>query len=359
MRVTAFGGDGAGLRLARDYFAECVAPLLARHFPDLRYDAGLIGAGSEVLGFDTERSTDHDFGPRCLLFLAESTSVEAGEIVRILKAGVPDRFRSYPTRFHRDGGAAGRPGAPLQVTVTTVVRWAGRELGVDPTVALGPLDWLGVPTQLLASATAGAVFHDGLGELAAARRRLAFYPDDVWRYVLGVQWLRVGEEEHFVGRTGEVGDDLGSRLLAGRLVRDLVRLALLLRRRYPPYAKWLGSAFARLPDAATLGPVLAAALAARNWHEREQHLCDGYAHLARLQNDLGIAAPVDPGCRPFFGRPFRVLDAGRLAAALFDAITDPAVRALPRVGAVDQFADSTDVLSDPRRAHALTRALLT
>jgi hypothetical protein len=44
----------------------------------------------------------------------------------------------------------------------------------------------------------------------------------------------------------------GSAVVAARLVRDLMRLALLLHRRYPPYGKWLGSAFAALPAAATL-----------------------------------------------------------------------------------------------------------
>jgi hypothetical protein len=337
-----------------------VGPLLARRLPALRYDAGLVGAGSEVLGFDTDRSTDHDFGPRCLLFLprAGGPSPAPDDVAAVLDAGLPDTFRGYPIRFYRDGGAPGRPGGPVQVTVTTVAGWGRAFLGVDALGELTAADWLGIPTQSLAAATAGAVFHSGLGELVSMRERLAFYPDDVWRYVLAAQWSRVAEEEAFVGRTGEVGDDLGSAVLAARLVRDLMRLALLLRRRYPPYAKWLGSAFARLPDAATLGPVLAAALRAGGWREREQHLCDGYAHLARLQNELGIAAPVDPTCRPFHGRPFRVLDAQRQARTLRDAITDPDVRALPPLGGVDQFADSTELLTDPDRARAVTRAAL-
>src|SRR6516162_2984162 len=58
-----------GLRLAGEFYAEAVRPLLDQEFPGLEYAAGLLGPGSEVLGFDTERSTDHDWGPRLQVFL--------------------------------------------------------------------------------------------------------------------------------------------------------------------------------------------------------------------------------------------------------------------------------------------------
>src|SRR5699024_4427382 len=66
--------------------------------------------------------------------------------------------------------------------------------------------------------------------------------------------------------------------------------------------------------------------------------------------------PVDPTTRPFHDRPFRVLGADRLATALRSRIADPALRALPASGAVDQYVDNTDVLTRPplARATALT-----
>ena len=59
-----------GLRLSEVLFEEAVRPILAEVFPGLRYTAALIGPGSEVLGYDTPRSTDHNWGPRLLLFVA-------------------------------------------------------------------------------------------------------------------------------------------------------------------------------------------------------------------------------------------------------------------------------------------------
>jgi hypothetical protein len=50
----------AGLRLAAEFYQDVVRPLLDEAFPALRYAAALLGPGSEVLGYDTARSTDHD-----------------------------------------------------------------------------------------------------------------------------------------------------------------------------------------------------------------------------------------------------------------------------------------------------------
>ena len=58
-----------GLVLNRAFFFEVIEPILDKEFPDLRYAAGLIGVGSEVLGYDSELSSDHHWGPRGMLFL--------------------------------------------------------------------------------------------------------------------------------------------------------------------------------------------------------------------------------------------------------------------------------------------------
>ncbi len=56
----------SGIDLSRAFYTEAIQPLLVKHFPTLEYAAGLIGPGSEVLGYDTEMSRDHNWGPRKL-----------------------------------------------------------------------------------------------------------------------------------------------------------------------------------------------------------------------------------------------------------------------------------------------------
>jgi hypothetical protein len=344
-----------GLRLAGEFYAEVVRPLLDEEFPTLRYAAALLGPGSEVLGFDTGRSADHDWGPRLQVFTGDADAgPHARPIVTMLDRRLPAAFRGYPVAFpvtrEPDGVARHR------VQVTGLGGWLSGQLGFDPRPGVTVRDWLAVPSQRLAEFTAGAVFHDEPGELSRARTALAWYPDDVWRYVLSCQWVRISQEEAFPGRCAEVGDELGSAVVTARLARDLMRLWLLMHRRYPPYSKWLGSAFARVPDTAALAASLAAALSATDWTSRERHLSQAYVTAAQAHNRLGLTEPLDPGTRGFYDRPYQVLDAGRLASALAAAITDPQLRARPPIGAADQFIDSTDALGDLRCPQAVISA---
>ena len=165
--------------------------------------------------------------------------------------------------------------------------WLTRLLGFDPRDGVTLLDWLATPTQRLAEFTTGQVFHDDPGELTRARHTLAWYPDDVWRYVLACQWQRVDQEEPFPGRCAEAGDELGSLVVTARLARDLMRLCLLMHRRYPPYSKWLGTAFTRLPGHAGLAADLTAAISASGYQERERHLTRAYQAVAERHNRSG------------------------------------------------------------------------
>jgi len=340
-----------GVELARGYYHDIVRPILEARFPGVEHSAALLGTGSEVLGFDTEMSTDHSWGPRLVLFLDEhDIARHRGEMLERLASELPETYRGWATRFPPVDDAP--PSQRVQVVV--VAEWFEQNLGFDPLDGVSVFDWVSTPTQLLLAATSGEVFHDGLGTLGLRRRALAWYPHDVWLYVIGCQWRRVWQEEPFVGRTGEVGDDLGSRLVAGRVARDLMRLCFLLERRYPPYAKWFGSAFNRLDCAGMVGPRLSRALTATSWQRREAELGAAAEQVGNLHNRLGITKPVESSLRPFYSRPFLVLDSNRFAEAAFEAIADPEVAALPRnVGAIDQWVDSTDVLSAlprPRRA---------
>lgn len=353
-----------GIALSRRFYREVVQPLLNHHFGPLPHTAALIGTGSEVLGLDSERSTDHDWGPRLLLFLRPDDADRHGEAIdAMLAERLPPTFLGYHTNL----APAGHGGTRHMVAAEGAVRhgvvvaelgdWLTGHLGFDPFAGVTLTDWLATSSQALAEITGGEVFHDGPARLTLARRLLAWYPDDVWRYVLPCQWRRVSQEEAFVGRSGEAGDELGSAVTCARLVRDLMRLTLLMARRYPPYGKWLGSAFARLPSGRRLGPGLTAALAAADWREREHRLSAVYEQAGALHNALGLTAPVDPHTRDYHERPYRVLRAERFTEALLAAVTDPAVRDLPLTGTIDQCADSTDVVAHRTRSRLVTEAL--
>ena len=151
-----------------------------------------------------------------------------------------------------------------------------------------------------------------------------------------------------MGRCGDVGDDLGSALVAAALVRDLMRLCFLMERTYAPYSKWFGTAFARLASAGPLRPSLAGVAAATSWRERERHLSAAYTVVASLHNGLEITDPLPTDVSRFHQRPYLVIGAERFTRAIRARIADERMRRLPPdVGAIDQFVDSTDVLTNP------------
>ena len=177
------------------------------------------------------------------------------------------------------------------VTLRTVDTFLTEELGItggcEPTL----LDWLTFPEQKLLQMTAGAVFRDDGGELSRIRVRYRYHPRAVWLYRLAASWPRSSQEEAFLGRARETGDERGGRVVAARLVRDVMRLCFLLRRVYSPYSKWLGTAFATLPDVAPLGAVPDEVLRALDLEAAEAAMAAAYETVARWQNALG-AAPL-------------------------------------------------------------------
>ena len=171
----------------------------------------------------------------------------------------------------------------------------------------------------------------------------------MWLWLLACQWRRIDQEEPFVGRAAEVGDTIGSTVLAARLVRDVIRLCFLLERQYAPYAKWLGTRFRELDAHDRLDDALLDVLSASDYTAREDALVRTLQAAAALRNERGATRPVDESVGRFHGRPFKVLGSGRFVDACLERVTDPRLAALPLVGGIDQLADSADLLSGAQR----------
>lgn len=392
-----------GLDLSESYYREAVGPLLRSHFPSMQISAGLLGDGSEVLGFDTEMSQDHDWGPRVMLFLHESEDAKFGmQVASILQTYLPKSFGGFSTQFatpnqvvelrnqkesretdagpdttkqsekHSEEYSAEHSKSKVQsvnpskdqskkhpeshsIEILTAQKFFSQHINFDLSGEIEPSDWLTFPEQKLATIIAGRVFEDQIG-LQAIRDRFAYYPHDVWLYLLACQWTRIEQEEHLMGRAGYAGDELGSAIIGSRLVRDLMRLCFLVERQYAPYPKWFGTAFARLKSAEKLAPVFQRILASNTWEERQKSLSEAYELVAKAHNKLEITEPLPTLVRQFHGRPFSVISMGDFSKAIFSKIQDPAVLKISEkrpIGSIDQFSDSTDLISDAHFRPAL------
>lgn len=347
-----------GLDLSQFFYEEAVRPLLDTEYPDLAYSAGHLGAGSDVLGFDTEQSRDHDWGPKLLIFLGEKDHEKYHESIdTFLGHNLPAEIRGFPINFgiHGDDGpifmqfSEDRP-LNHEVKIVTIRDYFERYLTPNPLEKMSPIDWVVIPEQRLRSIAHGRIFHDGLEQLQPIMEKLSYYPNDVWLYILSTQWRRIAQEEHFMGRCGQVGDELGSRVIGSRLVYDIMKLCFVMEKQYAPYIKWFGTAFSKLKSASILTPILERVFEATSWEERQEHLVRAYEIVAGMHNDLGITEPMKAKVSNFHNRPFLVIGADDFAEAIYAAIQDEEVLSLSKyLGGVDQYVNSTDVLSKPDR----------
>lgn len=349
------GVEPSGVELARRYAAEVVEPLLRQHRPGLRYAVGRLGSGSDVLGLDDPVSRDHDWGLRLTLLVG---STDVPDVADLLERELPSAFLGAPTRF----ATTWDPVLRQRVEVATPAAFTFSRLGVDATRSLSVVDWLALTGQAVLEVTAGPVFADSMPSgagVTAIRDRLAWYPDDLWRHVVAVDWARLAQELPLVGRAGSRGDDLGSRVITARLVGVAMHLAFLLERRWPPYAKWVGTAFRTLPRAAVAGPHLEAAMVSDNWQGRQAALGEALTILSGVQQVVGL--PVRPGLtspvEAFFERPYAAVVAA-MSESLLAGVVDLQVQALPHgVGSIEQWVDNVDVLTHGERRTAVTHAL--
>jgi hypothetical protein len=351
-----------GLKLSRLFYQKEVRPILDKEFPKLRHSAAVIGWGSEVLSFDTAMSRDHHWGPRVLLFLRDKDFPKLKDkISEALSNKLPYEFLGYSTNYSKPDGVGVRQAnritsGPVDhlINVYTVRSFFEARLGFDPCNKITVIDWLTFPQQRLLELVSGEVYHDGLGELEKTRDKFSFYPQDVWLYLLAAQWTRISQEEAFVGRAGDIGDELGSQIVAARLVREIMKLAFLMERQYAPYSKWFGSAFRKLRIGARLTPILREVLLAKTWKAREKKLALAYSLVARQHNALKITEPLPAKVTSYYGRPYLVIHGDTFASVIKKAIKDPQVKKIKTdVGAIDQFTDSTDVTQNLSLARSL------
>jgi hypothetical protein len=357
-----------GLVLNETYYWQAVRPILDARFPGLPHTAALVDYGSDVLGFDTPVSVDHEWGPRLNLFLPpEDFEARRAAVHETLRQELPVQVLGYSTHFGRpvsdDNGVRHRTEiehGPVDhhIAIDTLANFWQGQLKIEPSAEPTPADWLTFPQQTLLTVTSGKVYHDDLG-LEDLRRRYAYYPHDVWLYLLANQWRIISEIEAFAGRTWTTGDILGSRIIFARLADRLIHLCFLMERRYAPYAKWLGTGFQRLACYPRMGPLLEQALTAPDYPACERALAQAYSLAAELHNALQITPPLDPRTRTYAGwhvlrsdpnlpfdyagtRPFQCIYGKRFADAITAAIRDPQVLALRSgLGGVDQFLEES------------------
>ena len=215
----------------------------------------------------------------------------------------------------------------------------------------------GLSEQRLLTVTAGAVFHDDDGRLTAVRAKLAAFPPTCGSTSSPASGGGSPRSRRSSAAPG-LGDELGSRLIAARLARDAMRMAFLIEGRYAPYPKWFGTAFAELPCAAATAPLLDRALAPATGKLARRRWPRPIWRLARLHKARGLPGAFEPLVGPFHERPFTVINAEEICAALSRRDRRSGAARAAVIGSLDQVTDSTPVIEAPARARRAMRGAI-
>ncbi|HUT80654.1 MAG TPA: DUF4037 domain-containing protein [Candidatus Bathyarchaeia archaeon] len=344
-----------GLELNRIFFSSIIKPILNRNYPKLNYSAARIGFGSDVLGFDTVRSMDHDWGLRLELFLEEKDYLELkDEILYCFSNELPHEFHGYSTcfgepdekgvrvnEFHTKGLVNHR------IEIHTIDSFFQKFLGLQPYSDLSVFDWLSFPEQRLLAITSGAVYYDGLMKLSEIREKFSYYPNEIWLYLMMKQWSIIAEEMAFPGRAAELKDELGLQILVTNQIAKLMKLCFLMEKRYAPYSKWLGTAFSKLNCSTKLSPIFRKALVEKEWSKKQEFLVKAYTFVATIHNDLQITDSIEIKITPFHDRPYLIINAVDFIEAIRAKITSETLLNIkPEIGSINQISNETFILDD-------------
>lgn len=221
-----------GLELSERFFYDVIDPILQAHFQPLLpfLAAGLIGGGSEVLGFDDAISQDHNFSPRVQLFVTEPSVEPLIDTMRqTILTTAPTHYLGFT--LQHDQWLSFIEVAPLDLfflNYLTIDHW-------PRTVH----DWLKLDEQKLLELTSGRIFFDPQGRFQQRRALLHFYPDDV-RYFLLYQGFTRLSEVGAIERTIQRGDTIAAELYRAFFIYFAIKVFHLYQRRYCPYHKWMG-----------------------------------------------------------------------------------------------------------------------
>ena len=224
-----------GLEIAEGYFTEYGLPAIEREHPELMdmLAFGLVGSGSECLGYDDEVSADHDFEPGFCIFLPGEDVVDrrSAFLLERTYAKLPKEYMGLKRKIVSPVGGS-RHG--VMRTADFYLEHAGIS-SEEPDM----YGWLKIPSYALRESTCGKVFRDIYGEFSRIRENLLMMPEDIRRKRLSGHLLLMAQSGQYNYERTLAHGEKGAAALAGyEFVRSAMECVFLLNRSYMPYYKW-------------------------------------------------------------------------------------------------------------------------
>ena len=238
-----------GMELCEKYFQEVGYPALKEHFPELlpKMTVGLVGQGSECLGFDDAYSQDHDWGPSFAMWLPKELYDSYHKPLQRLYHSISREFAGYPPR--RNGAEAqGRDG--ILETETFYYRFIGSK-GAPQTLT----DWLRAPEHAYACVSNGKLFWKTNSSFEQIRRTiLAYYPEDIRKKKIAARAVQMAQSGQYnFPRCMKRGETVAAFVCLSEFIQAACSMIHLLNKKYIPFYKWAHRSVGTMEKLSDLG----------------------------------------------------------------------------------------------------------
>ncbi len=248
-----------GIELAERYYEAFGKEMLHQKFPEIEGELaiGILGSGSECLGFDDDISTDHDFEPAFCIFVPEQIDDKTFFELEREYARLPKEFLGY--RKNERAAVGGNRHGVIRISDFLLAKTGSK------TADLSLMDWFFVPEQALLEATSGKIFCDSNNVLTDKLKKLSYMPEDVRLKKLAGNLLMMAQAGQYnYKRTLKRGDTAAAQLSVIEFVKATLNVVFLLNKRYIPYYKWVFRALRELKTLPSLEKTLEYLISSEN-----------------------------------------------------------------------------------------------
>ncbi len=223
-----------GLELSKLYYETYGREMISNNFPEIenRIATGLVGEGSECLGYDDDISHDHDFEPAFCMFLTNEDYEKYGFKLQRSYDSLPKEFNGFKKNLVSPVGGQ-RHG------IITITSFYSKYLGYD--TAPDTIEkWLFTPSQMFLNVTNGKVFRDDLGEFSRIRNLISNgYPEDIRLKKIAANTIFAAQSGQYNYKRVLDRNDIGACILClNEFVKRIVSITYLLNNKFEPFYKW-------------------------------------------------------------------------------------------------------------------------
>lgn len=233
-----------GLALSKMYYETHGKPLLEEKYAKYktRIAAGLIGQGSECMGFDDVYSVDHDYGAGFCLWLSKEDFEQIGEELQKDYDRLPKEFLGFPARNTQKTGE-GRVGVfqreEFLKQLTGLSKAPNQGKNGAKICEEEKEMWRNLQPERLCSVMSGEIFEDVSGVFTEERETFSFYPEEIFLEKLSVSLGRMAQAGQYNYERMRRRNDMGGMYFSlSQFVHATVETAYLLNRAYMPIYKW-------------------------------------------------------------------------------------------------------------------------